>query len=571
MTMRRKVWMSFAGIIVLSALAGVIDYPKGPNIRIGKYFKEIKVHLGLDLQGGALLVYEADVSGLPLGDKQAALDGARDVIERRVNAFGVSEPVVQTSKVGEKDRVNVELPGVTNINDAITRIGKTPLLEFREEKPAPPPEPLTDTEKKQISDTNAKAKSDADATLKEVQNGGDFAKLADEKSQDPGNTGSDGVKKGGNLDFADPNNYVPEFRDALLKLKDGEISKDVIESPFGYHIIKREESRPGKNTNGETITEIRARHILFTKLSESDLRPQQQPEFVNTGLTGQHLKRAQVNFDPTTGTPQVSLQFNGDGTKLFAEITKRNLNKSVAIYLDGQPISIPTVQSEITTGEAVITGSFTLQEAKQLATNLNAGALPVPIKLVSQQSIGASLGQSSVERSLGAGLLGLALVSLFMILYYRLPGLLAVCALFFYALIVLAIFKLWPITLTLPGIAGFILSIGMAVDANVLVFERTKEELRLGKPAVPAIEEGFRRAWLSIRDSNMSSLITCFILAWFGTSIIKGFAITLAIGILVSMFTAITVTRTFLRLIARDWFSNHLWLFGIRSSQEQKL
>lgn len=314
------------------------------------------------------------------------------------------------------------------------------------------------------------------------------------------------------------------------------------------------------------MTEIRARHILLRTISETDLRPDQQPEFVNTGLGGQHLRRATVVFDPNTGEPQVSLLFNDDGKQLFAEITKKNLQKPVAIYLDGQPISIPTVQQEITTGEAIISGTFNLVEAKQLAARLTAGALPVPITLISQQNIGASLGQESIERSFVAGLLGLVLVALFMILYYRLPGLLAVIALGIYTLLVLAIFKLWPVTLTLAGIAGFILSIGMAVDANVLIFERMKEELRRGKAPSLAVDQGFRRAWLSIRDSNVSSLITCAILAWFGTSLVQGFAITLAIGILVSMFSAITITRTFLRLIAGAWMGRHLRLFGVSAT-----
>ncbi|MEK7538161.1 MAG: protein translocase subunit SecD, partial [Patescibacteria group bacterium] len=251
-----------------------------------------------------------------------------------------------------------------------------------------------------------------------------------------------------------------------------------------------------------------------------------------------------------------------DGTKLFAALTKKNLNKILGIYLDGSPISLPKVQSEITSGTAVITGQFTLDEAKQLAKRLNAGALPVPITLISQQNVGASLGRESIERSLVAGIIGLLLVAVFMVVYYRLPGVLAVVALMIYTLIVLALFKLWPVTLSLAGIAGFILSIGMAVDANILVFERTKEELANGRPLLSAIDEGFRRAWLSIRDSNVSSLITALILIWFGSSLIKGFAVTLSIGILVSMFSALTVTRTFLRLVVSRWMSRHLWLFG---------
>jgi len=231
---------------------------------------------------------------------------------------------------------------------------------------------------------------------------------------------------------------------------------------------------------------------------------------------------------------------------------------------ESQPAK-PTVQEEITGGQAVISGDFTLAEAKQLAQRLNSGALPVPIYLVSQTNVDATLGKASVEKSLLAGILGLALVVIFMIIYYRLPGLLAVFALAIYALLTLAVFKLWPVTLTLAGIAGFVLSVGMAVDANVLIFERLKEELRAGRPMADAIEEGFRRAWTSIRDSNVSSLITAFILIWFGSSIVKGFAVTLSIGIIISMFTSITISRTFLRLIGSAWLSKKYWLFGISS------
>lgn len=563
MTLRQRVWLTFGVILVLALLAAIVDYPKGPNIRIGSFFKELKVHLGLDLEGGAQLVYEADLSKIGQSDRVSALAGTRDVIERRVNTFGVSEPVVQTSAVGGSDRVIVELPGVTDINDAIQRIGETPLLEFREEAPPVTPEPLSDAEKKQIAETNANAEKNAKDILSRIKKGEDFAQLADQYSEDPGNTNTDGSKKGGDLDYRDPDQYVPEFRDALLGLKDGEATSAPVKSSFGYHIIKREGSREGKNTNGNPVTEVRARHILFKTLSEADLRPQQQADFVNTGLSGRHLTRAQVTFDQSTGQPEVSLTFNDEGKNLFAEITKKNLNKSVAIYLDGQPISVPTVQQEITTGQAVISGSFGLQEAKQLAQRLTAGALPVPITLISQQTVGASLGKESVERSFVAGLLGLLLVALFMVMYYRLPGLLAVVALGFYTLFVLALFKLWPITLTLAGIAGFILSIGMAVDANVLIFERMKEELRSGKPTSLAVEQGFARAWLSIRDSNVSSLITCAILAWFGSSLIKGFAITLAVGILLSMFSAITVSRTLLRLLSSRWLERHRTALGV--------
>lgn len=267
-----------------------------------------------------------------------------------------------------------------------------------------------------------------------------------------------------------------------------------------------------------------------------------------TGLSGKHLKRSGVVFNQNTGQPEVSLEFNDDGAKLFEEITQRNLNKQVAIFLDGQILSAPAVKSVINGGTAVIQGSFTVEQAKKLSIELNAGALPVPIKIVEQRNIGATLGAESVKKSFKAGLIGLGLVAVFMLANYGKKGFLANIALLIYTLVSLAVFKLIPITLTLSGIAGFILSIGMAVDANILIFERIREEIKWGKKKSAAAEAGFRRAWSSIRDSNSSTLITCGILYWFGTGSVRGFALTLAIGVLISLFSSITVTRTFIRL-----------------------
>ena len=286
-----------------------------------------------------------------------------------------------------------------------------------------------------------------------------------------------------------------------------------------------------------------------------------------TSLTGKQIKRASLDFDQRTGAAQVILSFNEEGTRLFGELTKKNVGKPIAIYLDGQPISIPTVQTEILSGEAVISGNFTIEEAKTLAQRLQAGALPVPIELSAQQSVGPTLGAQSIADSLKAGLIGLALVMLFMLLFYRIPGLIADIALVFYTALAFAIFKLIPVTLSLSGIAGFILSIGMAVDANVLIFERLKEEFALGKPMSQAIEEAFKRSWTSIWDSNVTTLITCLVLYLFTSSLIKGFALTLAIGVLVSMFTAVTVTRTILRLLASTGIARRFpWLFLKRRS-----
>ena len=374
-------------------------------------------NLGPDLQGGISLEYKADTSRIPPAEVSEAMAGLRDVIERRVNIFGVSEPRIQTKKVGGENRLVVDLAGVFDISEAIKIIGETPYLEFR----------------------------------------------------------------------------------AL---------------------------RPGTDLASATFT-----------------------DFVPTALTGRYLNKASVDFSQNALEPAVLLNFNEEGTKLFGEITRANVGKPVAIYLDGLPISSPIVQEEISSGGAQITGRFTAQEARDLVRRLNSGALPIPISLGLQQGIGASLGERILSQMISAGIYGTIAVALFLLLFYRLPGLAAVVALAVYAALALAIFKLIPVYLTAAGIAGFILSIGMAVDANILIFERTREELRAGKSLALAVEEGFSRAWLSIRDSNVSSLITSLILFALGTQSVKGFALTLGLGIILSMFSAITVTRTFLRAL----------------------
>lgn len=267
-----------------------------------------------------------------------------------------------------------------------------------------------------------------------------------------------------------------------------------------------------------------------------------------TDLSGRDLKRASPVFDPQTSEPVVQLNFNDEGAIKFERITKENLGKQLAIFLDNQLLMAPTVQAVISGGQAVITGSFTAAQTKQMAILLNSGALPAPVKVIEQRTIGATLGQQSVDKSLLAGLVGLTVTVLFMIGNYGRLGIIASLALGVYILVSLALFKLIPITLTLAGIAGFILSVGMAVDANILIFERIKEEIRWGKNRLVAIDVGFARAFPSIRDSNTSSLITCAILYWFGTGPVRGFALTLALGILLSLFSSITVTKTLLRL-----------------------
>ncbi|MDO8551248.1 MAG: protein translocase subunit SecD [bacterium] len=290
------------------------------------------------------------------------------------------------------------------------------------------------------------------------------------------------------------------------------------------------------------------------QLSFREQEGTESAEFKPTGLTGKELKKSQVQFDQNTGQPVVGLEFNNEGKEKFSEITTRSVGKVLAIYLDEQPISTPRVDEPITTGDAIIRGSFTIDEAKKLSVLLNAGALPVPIKVIEQRNVGATLGQESVQKSIRAGIVGLLMVAGFMWAYYGKLGLLADLALLVYGLITLALYKLIPVTLTLPGVAGFLLSVGMAVDANILIFERMKEELRMGRPWAQAMELGFGRAWDSIRDANICTLITSFILFnplnWNflnASGLVRGFALTLALGILISLFTGIVVTRTLLR------------------------
>ncbi len=474
--MQQKYYI-FIGVLVLAILAGIFSYPnyynKGIDVLNHKlswtlpHFVEKLFVLGLDLQGGVTLVYQADLSQTT--DKSVAMSGLRDVIERRVNMFGVSEPVVQ---IQGQDRLLVELPGVTNVSQAIQMIGQTPYLEFDEQR--------TEAETKTITDK-----------IKEIQ---------------------DALKKDPKAD--------------ITKIKD-------------FNLV------------------------------------QENPYFKPTELTGKYLTKAVVIFDQTTYKPQIQLQFNSEGDKIFADITGRNIKKPLAIFLDGasiidtngdgkidgQDMYAPIVQDKITGGRAVITGDMSNATATSLASRLNSGALPVKIgSPISQESVGPTLGAVSLQKSLVAALYGLLAVVIFMVVFYRFPGLLASLALVIYVAIALSIFKLIPVTMSLSGIGGFILSIGMAVDANILIFARMKEEIKLGKGLGQAIDEGFKRAWPSIRDSNFNSLIVCAILFTVATSFIKGFAFTLAIGIIVSLFSAIFITRIFLMVFVGKWAEKAKWL-----------
>ncbi|MEA1925686.1 MAG: protein translocase subunit SecD [Patescibacteria group bacterium] len=565
MNTRTKKWLKPLFVIVLAIVAGIIANPKPTGIEwLDATVSKTKINMGLDLQGGVRLVYEADMVNIEKGKESEALSGIQEVIERRVNAFGVSEPVVQPSRSGNSYRLIVELAGIKNIEEAKKLIKETPFLEFKEK--GEQKEELSEEQQKIVDEQAAEAekqveeaRKNAEDVLPRALNGENFAELAKEFSDDP-----ESAEKGGDLDFFKKGMMVPEFEDIVFKggFNNGDIYPELVKSQFGWHIIKKTDER-GEGDDRE----IRASHILFQagdpeKLRQMFTEQLLQPKFEPTGLTGKELKRSQVDFDQQTGQPVVLLQFNAEGKDLFKDITERNIGEQVAIFLDNQMISAPVVNDVIRNGEAVVSGHFTLDEAQKLSRDLNAGALPVPITLVSQQSVEATLGKASLDKSLKAGLWGLVAVAVFLIAYYRLAGIIAVFALTIYSLLMVSVFKLsslspYGITLTLAGIAGFILSIGMAVDANILIFERMKEEIKRGRDLKASLNEGFRRAWTSIRDGNFSTILTSLILIMFGSGFIQGFAITLTLGVLMSMFTAIVVTKIVLIVITGSWFEKH--------------
>ncbi len=417
---------------------GVINDKTGMEL---PFFKEIPFRLGLDLKGGVELLYQADMATIDSKDRDAAMEGLRDVIERRVNALGVREPEIQVQKNNSDTyHLSVKLSGLESADQAIKEIGRTPVLEFREK-----------TDK--------------------------FDELTKDQEL---------LQK---------------------KVEAGEISPDDLYKP--------------------------------------------------TEISGRNLKRADLGFAPNTNEPIVLLEFDAEGAKLFEKVTERNAGKPLAIFIDGQLVSAPMVREKISGGKADIEGSFTIDQAKKLARNLNEGALPVPVQLISQKVVGATLGNSSLNMAIKAGIIGFLLVGVFMLVFYKFSGFLAIIALTLYMLLNLLFFKIWPgFTLTLAGIGGFILSVGMAVDANILIFARMKEEFNLGRGFTAALDEAMRRAWPAIRDGNLTTIFEGVILYIFGIGFLRGFATTLTVGVLLSMFSAMFVTKTLMHLFVGTKLEN---------------
>ncbi|MFT7184516.1 MAG: SecD/SecF fusion protein [Oceanicoccus sp.] len=702
-TKKLKKFLAAQVLIILLAAGG-----------LGYADSVMDLKLGLDLKGGTQLDYQMDLSAVPEADQEAIIEGVQEVIRKRVDSLGVSEPNIYTSNIASEFHVIVELAGIDNIEEARDIVGKTIQLEFKEENLNPSTDQVeiaktlsnefysavlsgtdfdtlarekmeelngevvyvstelvainshseelqaalkgwavgatiapvelsegyvldaddtvreangltviqitdksTDTIETEVegsvsarhillawndTDTNVERTQEEALTLAEellgrIKAGESLGTLALEFSDDLGS----GAKEGDLGPFG-RDKMVEPFEDAAFALAIGGIS-EIVESDFGYHLIEVYDK-----IEAETITET-VDTIAINKLTFNTLPSPWADEAV---LTGEHFERADVYLNDAY-QPYVSISFTNEGGELFETLTEANVGRRIAIFVGGELISSPNVNQKISGGEAQITGTFTLEEAQELARDLNTGAIPAPIELAGQYTISASLGAEALDQSLFAGLIGLTLLGLYMFFYYRLPGLLANAALVIYSAIVLFMIKaslpVWasllisiavfvyivhlllknddsggdqfvtfllacvvlfflafvlssPITMTLAGVAGVILSIGMAVDANVLIFERMREELRAGENLETAIEQGFARAWDSIRDSNFSSLITCAILFYFGSSIIRGFALNLALGILVSMFSAIMLTRTFLLLAAKTKAGKNLALFG---------
>ncbi len=518
--MQRQQNLLLVFIVILTAVAVYIDLPGGHPRSLERLLvwqspdpanRSIKVHEGLDLQGGLQVLLQAD---LPEGEIPTAdsMEAARTIIENRINGLGVSEPLIQLQGA---DKIVVELPGIKDPDQAIKTFGETGRLEI-------------------------------------IATGSTF--LPPRQGDTPGTM----VKTSYPVLVAD---FTPTVAPSPT------ITPTATTPPTETPTLTASPAIAATEPNATAAAVTATQAVTGTAASAATPVPTAQPATERvwpTVITGDMLASAQVIFDRVTNEPAVGFTLKPEGAKRFGEYTANHIGEYLSIVLDGEVISSATIRSAIS-DQGQITGNFTRERAQSLVIQLKYGALPVPLKVVNNVTVGPTLGKDSVDRSLVAGIIGLVVVMIFMLVYYRLPGLLADLALLVYAATVLAIFKLLPVVLTLAGIAGFVLSVGMAVDANILIFERLKEELRFGRTLRSAIDAGWERAWPSIRDSNFSTLITCTVLFWFGNqfgaTIVKGFALTLALGVLVSMFTAIVVTRTFLHVVLETVGIRHLgWI-----------
>ena len=639
-------------ILVLVVLSGLAVGFK--TIRIGNFERGgedtlLGLTLGLDLQGGSHLVYQASLQS-ESGDSSVMtpqapptadqMDALRRTIERRLNSSGLGEPILQV--VGE-DRLLVQIPGVSDPDSAKALIGETAQLEFKHRTinvPSPlefeegdiigyrvvemtpdlfsPPETAEESAGQESGSEDAGTTDDAGSQESGSEDAGttDDASSQESGSEDAGTTDDDASAQedsadtppgppGLEVEFSDSG--LAKFAPAVVEMRDslvagsgsGIIYADRLavslaggeaqEIEVYYQPIVRLQEGLFPIGGDPNVREIIGTNKYVISLIEAfpdsdDVTAEAERQFApggelvfklikgkvdqDIGLTGDDLARAYAGQHQGSGAPIVNIEFNGEGTRKFAEVTTEIAGTSdqIAIFLDDQELIAPVADQPITGGNAFISGrDFTIDRVKDIALLLESGRLPIPIELILEKDVDAILGSDSLAKSVRAGVVGLALVFMFMLLYYRMPGLIAALALLIYALMLIAIFKMLPVTLTLSGVAAAILSVGMAVDANILIFERMKEEMRSGRTLLSSINIGFNRAWSAIRDSNVSTLITSGILYWFadtlGATVVQGFAATLAIGVLLSMFSAIFVSRTLLRLVALTGFGRRLRWF----------
>ncbi len=532
--MRRRDKIILAGILVVLALAlSTLFWPA-----FGRAIDKEEIKLGLDLEGGAHFVYEADFSDLPEEEdmdqaRKDAIDGVIAVIEKRVNAYGVSEPDIQ--KVGD-DWIMIQLPGIDDIEEARELIGRTVLIHFKKFKLYIP--------------ANGDSPAQVDDGIEPIQPADSGSPASVSSSGSPSEIADD-ISPVMPIDSGSP----------------AEISS--IESPV-------EMTTSGTVTYGVFLVDDEG-NTEFAEVEKSEAQWMAIPAtgVVNgeeIELTSQYFTGVSYDRDPNTLEPLVKFKWDSTGSDLFYDITNElkitpgvmsSPENRLGIFLGDEYVSAPVVNEAISESGEI--SGMTQGESKRLTNLLNAGRIDVPLKTLEEHDVSATLGENFVDWSVQAGIIGMILIILFLILYYRLPGIMAGIALLIYATLVLAVFQLWPVVLTLAGIAGFVLSIGMAVDANVLIFERMKEEIRLGRTVRAAVETGFNRAWPAIRDSNISTLITCLILYVMGDSLgvpaVQGFALTLAIGVAISMLSAIVITRTFLRVIGSTGMVDRQSLF----------
>jgi preprotein translocase subunit SecD len=593
-------------IAIAVALAGaILGFQK---IKLGEFERggdtALGLSLGLDLQGGGHLVYQANLTDPETGEvlqvSEEQMESLKKAIERRVNSAGLGEPIIQ---ILGADRLLVQLPGVSDLQRAKDLIGETARLEFKRRELNVPrevdeisaddvlsvtvdflPEPdLGEDDETAAESESEDAESGEPPPPDEAEDPLDLPVVFLVEFTDAGALEFESILDRVTKGYIDAVTQIqlgergyPSYIEILvdgnqqLRYQIGPLSIIQVATSTTYAFVVP----PEVTTNEQPPLEVMKERVGDNaQVSFIELQGSVDEDI---GLTGDDLSRAFPGQHTASGLPIVNLEFDDRGTRVFGEVTQDIIAKQqdtgirdqIAIFLDGNELISPEVNAVITSGTAIIEGrqDFTVERVRNIALLLESGRLPIPIELIQERAVDAILGADSLAKSVVAGLIGLALVLTFMVLYYRLPGLVAAVALLIYVSIVLAIFKIVPVTLTLSGVAAVILSIGMAVDANILIFERMKDELRSGRTLLSSINFGFDRAWPAIRDGNVSTLITCAILFWFadqlGASIVQGFAVSLAIGVGVSMFTAITISRTLLRFVATARFTRSIrvWL-----------